>query len=260
MPRRFWASAAAVAAALGGVAVGACSSGDPDGDEARLAVYVSMPLRGASEVAGRDVVRGAKLALEAAKGQSGGVAVRAIYMDDTQGRGPTAAWEPPVAAANARRAVEDSSAIAYIGELESGATRASLPITNAAGILQVSPGSPAPGLVARFEGSDEVPEEVQASGERTFGRLVSPVSGGRPRLDPAASRRFRAAYRRRFGERPSLESALGHESMSVVLESLARAGDPTDRAAVVSAFLDTSGRRSVLGTYSVDELGQAIYR
>jgi branched-chain amino acid transport system substrate-binding protein len=42
----------------------------------------------------------------------------------------------------------------------------------------------------------------------------------------------------------------------VVLYSIQRAGDQgDDREAVVDAFFDTQDRNSVLGTYSIDEVG-----
>ena len=139
----------------------------------RVTVYVSMPLRGPDGAEGRDVVRAAKLALADARRKVGELRVRAVYLDDTGGRGARARWSQAVAAANARDAAEDSSAIAYLGDFHSGATRASLPITNEARILQVSPASAAVDLVQPFLGAgDQVPEEVQATGERTFGRVI----------------------------------------------------------------------------------------
>ena len=132
-----------------------------------------MPLRGPDGAEGRDVVRAAKLALADARGKAGELRVRAVYLDDTSGRGARARWSQAAAAANARDAAEDSSAIAYLGDFHSGATRASLPITNEARILQVSPASAAVDLVQPFLGAgDQVPEEVQATGERTFGRVI----------------------------------------------------------------------------------------
>ena len=48
-----------------------------------------------------------------------------------------------------------------------------MPITNEARILQVSPASAAVDLVQPFLGAgDQIPEEVQATGERTFGRVI----------------------------------------------------------------------------------------
>ncbi len=78
-----------------------------------------------------------------------GVPVEATFFDDMPGGGDGLGWSPAEAAANARVATQDSTAIAYLGEFESGATRASLPITNSARLLQVSPASAAEDLVAR---------------------------------------------------------------------------------------------------------------
>ncbi len=42
----------------------------------------------------------------------------------------------------------------------------------------------------------------------------------------------------------------------MVLDSIRRAGDSgDDRDAVVDAFFDTQDRRSILGTYSIDDVG-----
>jgi branched-chain amino acid transport system substrate-binding protein len=318
-----------------------------------VTVYVSMPLRGPEAVEGRDVVRGAKLALADAQGRVGELAVRAVYLDDTGGRGVRARWSQAVAAANARDAAEDFSAIAYLGDFDSGATRASLPITNEARMLQVSPASAAVDLVQPFLGAGEqVPEEVQATGERTFGRVipsdevqaeagagwakrlgarrVATVSdgsefgqtmvrafrqslqatrltrgrgdllyyGGGPEPMPAsliqgstdtvmasdallmrppsgpvrgflvtsavedpsqlppAGERFVSAFTKRYDRQPRRYAAYGYEAMAVVLDSIRRAGDQgDDRKAVVDAFFDTQDRDSVLGTYSIDEVG-----
>lgn len=158
---------------VGGTASGCETPGSGIQAGEHVTVYVSMPLRGPGAVEGRDVVRGAKLALADARGRVGELAVRAVYLDDTGGRGARARWSQAVAAANARDAAEDSSAIAYLGDFDSGATRASLPITNEARMLQVSPASAAVDLVQPFLGAgDQVPEEVQATGERTFGRVI----------------------------------------------------------------------------------------
>ena len=41
----------------------------------------------------------------------------------------------------------------------------------------------------------------------------------------------------------------------MILDSIERASDPADRAAVIDAFFETTDRDSVLGTYSIDEVG-----
>jgi branched-chain amino acid transport system substrate-binding protein len=369
-----WRSSLTVACALIAIALGGCSAGEEGGagEGDTLAVYVSVPLRGPSAPYGRAIRNGAKLALEDANGRAGEVKVEAIFLDDTGGRVAGPRWLAGVVGLNARTATSDSAAIAYLGEFESGATRVSLPITNEARMLQVSPASTAPDLVSPFSGSDEVPEMVQPSGERSFGRVipddVAQAAAGaqwakslgvrralvysRAKLsdtvadefaeeaeglgvsvespqNPAARRRavnsnpdlvyyggtpgpalpflervaetsaatimgtdallldpgfLRAArpiesrlrltasaqdpdqlpppdgpgfvreYREQYGRAPDPYAAYGHEAMAVVLDSIGRA-DPVDRGAIVDAFLETTDRRSVLGTYSIDEVG-----
>ena len=154
----------AAAVAAGTLAAG-CGGG---GGDPELSIYLSAPLRGPVAADGRGVADGARLALADAGAEAGGVTVELKVLDDSGSGGSAAA----LAGANARRATEDSTAIAYLGELDSGTTRTSLPITNEAGLLQVSPGASAVDLTREAPGSDQVPTAVQPSGTRTFGRVV----------------------------------------------------------------------------------------
>ena len=172
MPSRSWASAAIAAALLPAATIGGCSGEGTGLADATVRVYVSLPLSGPSGGDGQDAADGAALALADAGGEAGGVRVEAVTLDDTEGEGRRASWTPVQAAANAREAISDSTAIAYVGDFESGATRASLPITSEARLLQVSPASSAEDLVAPFVGSDELPD-VQAD-ERSKLRASDP--------------------------------------------------------------------------------------
>ena len=224
--------AALLLAVLAGVA--GCGEEETEG-EPRLTVYVSTPLSGSGAVDGLAVAEGARESLEAAGGEAGGVAVEAVVLDSGPGasgsRQGSEGPDPVRAADNARRATQDSTAIAYIGELDSETTATSLPITNDAELLHVSPLEGDPELVAPFEGSDEVPPETQPSGSRTFGTLAG--LDGRPR-------------------------DLGAEAMAVILDSIERADDPLSRTSVDEAFFATASRESELGTYSIDDVGRAV--
>ncbi len=227
------ASAGALAAMLALAGAG-CGGGGSAAGDATLAVYVSTPLSGPDAADGLAVSQGARSALAQAGGEVAGVTVEAMVLDSGPGASvsePTdEEADPARAAVNARMATQDSTAIAYIGELDSATTFTSLPITNDARMLQISSSADAVELVAPFEGSDEIPPETQPSGARTFGTLAA--LEGEPR-------------------------AAGAEAMALVLDSIERAGDPLDRASVVEAFLATGERESPLGPYSIDELGQA---
>jgi branched-chain amino acid transport system substrate-binding protein len=293
------------------------------------------------------------MALAEAGGRAGRLRVRAICRDDTAGTGARARWSQAVVGANARRATEDTSAIAYIGDFESGATRTSEAITNAAHLLQISPASTAVDLVRPFLGSDQLPAVEEEGGERTFGRVIpddqaqaaaaavwmrdlgehqvavvrdstlfgrtmaaafrealrearvvrrgarilyyagvaphepaaltssfpgpvmasdallgpfragtSPVvtlatsAAQDPAQLPAAGQRFARSYRRRYRQAPERYAPYGFEAMALALQSIRRAGDSGDqRQAVIDSFFATRGRRSVLGTYSIDPVG-----
>lgn len=156
---------ALIASAL---ALAGCAGGDASGVEGPVTVYVSLPLTGPASGAGRDASDGARLALEQAGREAGGLEVRARFLDDARGR----VWDPVAVGENARRAVQDTSTAAYIGELDSGPTRASLPITNEAGIPQVSPGAGAVDLTAPALGYPDSPDRYQPSGEASFARVI----------------------------------------------------------------------------------------
>lgn len=343
MPSRSWASAALATALLAAFAQAGCGgTGEELSADAAVTVYVSLPLRGPSGGDGRDAADGARLALADAGGEAGGVGVQATFLDDTEGAGDGARWTPAKAAENARAATQDSTAIAYLGDFEPGATRASLPLTNEARMLQVSAASTAVDLVAPELGSDDVPA-IQSTGQRSFGRVIpaddaqaaagvewaldlgasrvavhsdhtrfgrtladgfelaaahaglavagreAPViylagtpepKGGReigsdaylalpgqplpdlvtsaaldPSQLPAAGREFTRGFSAEYGRAPGRYAAYGYEAMAVILDSIARASDPGDRPSVVDAFFETADRDSVLGTYSIDELG-----
>src|SRR3954454_22139 len=136
--------------------------------DAPVAVYVSLPLTGPRAPEAREAADGARLALQEADGKAGSLQVRAHFLDDAKGK----PWDPVAVGANARTAVQDSSAAAYIGELDSEPTRASAPITNQAGMVQVSPGAGAVDLTAPAAGYPDSPDRYRPSGDVSFARTV----------------------------------------------------------------------------------------
>jgi branched-chain amino acid transport system substrate-binding protein len=72
---------------------------------------------------------------------------------------------------------------------------------------------------------------------------------------PAAADGFLASFRGAYGRRPGRYAAYGYEATALALDSIDRAGDPLDRGSVVDAFFATEDRDSILGTYSIDSVG-----
>ncbi len=149
----------------GGGGGGGSSSG-----RTSLTIYSSLPLQGDSRPQSESVVNGEKMALEEAGGKVGNFTIKYVSLDDA-----TAAagkWDPGQTSADGRKAAQDASTIAYLGEFNSGASAISIPILNEANILQISPSNTYVGLT-RSQGADKgEPDKYYPSGKRTFGRVV----------------------------------------------------------------------------------------
>ena len=147
-----------------------------------------------SAAAARDVLAGERRALADADGRAGGLRIRLVELPTTTDD-PAHPWDPALVSTNAHRAADDPSAIAYLGELDYGASAVSLPITNDAGLLQVSPGDGLTSLTRRPPGRPRAgPERYYPADERTFVRV------GPSDLDEAEwlVERVRASGRRRL--------------------------------------------------------------
>jgi branched-chain amino acid transport system substrate-binding protein len=134
-----------------------------------LTVYSSLPLQGASAGVSQQIVNGEKLALYDAGGHIGQFRVSYYSLDDANPQ--NGQWDPGITAADAKTAAQDTSTIAYLGDYNSPATAISLPLINAAGILQVSPASPYVGLTSSLDAGQDEPERFYPTGRRSFGRL-----------------------------------------------------------------------------------------
>lgn len=157
--------------------------------------------------ASRDEVDGSKLALAQAHGKVGRLIVNFAAFD----LGTT-----PLSAATAtQRAIEDPQIIAAVVD----ATPVTVPLLNAAGILQVAPG----GDLALAADPQATP-----SGHPTLAPIAqAPVPPG-----------FAAAFRAAFGHAPAAEAKTGYRAMRTILRAIGRAGaGGNDRTQVIRAYL-----------------------
>ena len=152
----------------------------------------------------RDEVDGQKLALAEAHGRVGRLIVNFAAFD----LGATSA----TAATATQRAIEDPQIIAAVVD----ATRVTVPLLNAAGILQVAPG----GDLAL--GADP---QATPSGHRT----LAPLGPGT--VPPGFAARFQAT----FGRAPSARARAGYRAMRTILRAIAHGGN--DRTQVIRAYL-----------------------
>jgi hypothetical protein len=160
--------------------------------------------------ASRDFVDGEKLALAQAHGRVGRLIVNFAALD----LGATRAS----AATATQRAIEDPQIIAAVVD----ATPVTVPLLNAAGILQVAPG-----------GDPRLAEDPDAnpSGQRTLaGILADPFVAGRPGFD--------TPFQRTFGRAGTADAREGYDGMREILAAIARAGRRgNDRTQVLRAYL-----------------------
>jgi branched-chain amino acid transport system substrate-binding protein len=118
--------------ALFSIAVG-CGEGGAEAG-ARVTVYVSAPLHGAEAGAGRRLCEGARAAAARSGGEIEDLELAVVCLDAA---GETGRWTLAQVGANARRATEDSTTVAYVGEPDSQARKQSRPIVAAAEIAEL---------------------------------------------------------------------------------------------------------------------------
>ena len=140
---------ALVVALAGTVLFGCGEEGAESG--ATVRVYVSAPLRGEEGAAGRRLCDEAREQAVKGSGEEE-LKMRVVCLDASGGDGR---WTLAQVGANARRASEDSAAIAYVGEPAQEARRQSRPIVEAAGLAEL----------AGFSGREAVAEVAAAIAE-----------------------------------------------------------------------------------------------
>jgi branched-chain amino acid transport system substrate-binding protein len=155
----------------------ACGDDDDDGGGGgggggdSVDVYSSLPLQGAQRLQTTAMVNGIKLALEEHDGKASDIKVNYTSLDDSTAQAGN--WTPEATQANAQKVAQDDSAVAYIGEFNSGASAVSIPILNEVPVAQISPSNTAVGLTSDEPGADKgEPDKYYPAGERHYLRIV----------------------------------------------------------------------------------------
>jgi branched-chain amino acid transport system substrate-binding protein len=240
-------AAAAVAVALLGLTgctgseVAITNGGKVAGET--LSVYSLLPLTGPRADAARDVVRGQKLALSDAGGTAGPYKVNFAPIDLAGGRTRVAN--------TVREAIHDVSIIAAVTDLDAQTARLTVPLFNAAGILQVSPGATYGGFVAPAGDVDpDAPGRYFPSGRRTFAPLLPTTDAQAVALARAA--RGRVAIETEAGEAgealaAALRRRVGRTVATGAADTVIYAGeDPESAQGVVESVLRENRRARVL--------------
>ncbi|MBD5655523.1 MAG: branched-chain amino acid ABC transporter substrate-binding protein, partial [Candidatus Eremiobacteraeota bacterium] len=142
-------------ATFAGIVLASCSSPSstsqsssgtsaPGGSGGTIKIGIDLPVSGADASTGIPTRNGAIQAIEEAnaKGVPGGFKFFAYDLDDAvQG-----AHDPAQGAQNVKAFVSDSAVVAMVGPVNSSVAKAQIPITNDAGLVQISPANTSTGL------------------------------------------------------------------------------------------------------------------
>ena len=135
-----------------------------------LKIVSSLPKTGSANGQATSIANGIRLAIEEIHGKIDETPV--LYEDWDDASPARGQWDPAVEAANADKAIQDPSVVAYIGPYNSGAAKISMPKLNQAGLLQISPSATWPGLTKPGLGEPNEPMIYRPAGKPTFFRVV----------------------------------------------------------------------------------------
>jgi branched-chain amino acid transport system substrate-binding protein len=144
----------------------------PANNSRTVRIYSSLPLYGPLRGESLAIMKGIDLALNQTKHRVLNYSIEYKHLNDA-----TRKYQPSLSLAeqNAETAARDPQAVFYIGDLDTAATKVSLPILNQAGIVQVTPGSAYAGLTDSYPPITQ-PHEPQKyypiPSSRTLLRLV----------------------------------------------------------------------------------------
>jgi branched-chain amino acid transport system substrate-binding protein len=143
-----------------------------DTSKGTIKLISSWPFTGAMERIGTHAIGATELGLEDFGAAAGGFAIEYEALDDgvaaNEGR-----WEPGKETENVNLAINDADCMVYMGTYNSGAAAISIPLTNEAGMAQISFANTYPGLTIAFEGATEEgePDLYYPTGKRNYMRV-----------------------------------------------------------------------------------------
>jgi len=132
-------------AAVGVLVLAGCNQGGSTGGKGTINIGIELPQQGSELAASQPIINGIKLAVKDAGGEVGGWKIdipNSVVLDDAK----DGVHDPQTGAQNMTALVANANVVAVVGPLNSSVAKVQIPISNAAGLLQCSPGNTLEGL------------------------------------------------------------------------------------------------------------------
>ena len=141
------------------------SSAQPE----RIVIVSSLPRTGSARQQTDSIVNGVRMALDEVNSQVGDFRIE--YRDEDDATASAGNWTPEQESSNAISASRDPDVMVYIGPFNSGAAKNSMPITNRAGLLMISPATTAVGLTKPNPNDPGEPDVYRPTGKLNYVRV-----------------------------------------------------------------------------------------
>lgn len=150
--------------------ISACSSTPgAAGDKGTIDIWSSLPRQGSSKAQSDTMVNAIKMAIEERGGKVAGYTIN--YVDKDDSTAAAGKWDEQTEIKNANDAVANDRLVAYLGTLNSGAAKLSIPILCTKGILMISAANTHVGLTKAFEPGE--PEKYYPNGcKKNYTRVI----------------------------------------------------------------------------------------
>jgi branched-chain amino acid transport system substrate-binding protein len=152
-----------------------------DTSKGTIKIYSSWPFTGSMERIGSHAVEAATMGFEDFGNAAGGYEISYEALDDGIAAN-NGGWEAGKETENANKAINDEDCMMYMGTYNSGAAKISIPITNQAGLAQLSFANTYAGLTKAVESATEEgePDLYYPTGSRNYARVcpADDIQGG----------------------------------------------------------------------------------
>jgi branched-chain amino acid transport system substrate-binding protein len=139
------------------------------GDKGTIDIWSSLPRQGSSKAQTDTMVNAIKMAIEERGGKVAGYTIN--YVDKDDSTAAAGKWDEATEIKNANDAVANDRLVAYLGTLNSGAAKLSIPILCTKGIVMVSAANTAVGLTKPFEPGE--PDKYYPNGcKKNYHRVI----------------------------------------------------------------------------------------